>query len=91
MDYSLKCEARSRNSKSSPHKPDKQRGNKGAGYIFQSNSKNVSGPNGTYLRTLPRKYTEGHGTVSGQAIYFSVFFRVLPWPIVLRIFMKLLK
>jgi len=45
----------------------------------------------TRLRTLPRKYTEGHGTVSGQTIYFSVFFRVLPWPIVLHIFMKLLK
>ncbi|MGB5439041.1 MAG: hypothetical protein WBN90_05235, partial [Gammaproteobacteria bacterium] len=39
---------------------------------------NVSDPNGTYLRTLPRKHTEGHGTVSGQTIYFSVFFRVLP-------------
>ena len=47
--------------------------------------------NGTYLRTLPRKHTEGHGTVSGQTIYFSVFFRVLPWPIVLHILMKLLK
>jgi hypothetical protein len=43
------------------------------------------------LRTLPRKYTEGHGTVSGQTIYFSAFFRVLSWPIVLHIFMKLLK
>ena len=31
--------------------------------------------NGTYLRTLPRKHTEGHGTVSGQTIYFSVCFR----------------
>jgi hypothetical protein len=41
-------------------------------------SEEVSGMNGIYLRTLPRKHTEGHGNIPAKAVFSSVFFRVFP-------------